>query len=298
MKRILVTGARGFVGRNTLPYLLDRGFEVHGVGREPKPDAIDSRVRWHTCDLLDTSRHEELIRSVRPTHLLHFAWYAVPGKYWTSPQNFYWTQATLSLARRFREGGGERLVAAGTCAEYDWRHELCSEVDTPLNPQSPYTRCKNATRDLLSLYSDQEGMGFAWGRIFFVYGPHEPEQKLVSSVIRFLKNNQPAPCSEGRQVRDFVYVKDAASAFAALADSNVSGPINICSGTGTAVRELVLYIARYFGREDLIQWGAVPTPANDPPRLVGDPSLLQSRLNWVPQYTCEQGLEETIRFYL
>lgn len=298
MKKILVTGARGFVGRHTLPYLLKKGFEVHGVGREPKPDDVDSNVHWHTCDLLDTASHSTLINAIQPTHLLHLAWYAVPGKYWTSPQNFYWTQATLSLARHFQESGGRRLVAAGTCAEYDWSHELCSEGKTPLKPSSPYTICKNAARELLSLYSEQTDVSFAWGRIFFVYGPHEPVSKLVSSVILSLKEGKPAPCSHGEQIRDFIYVEDVASAFSDLADSDFSGPINICSGAGISIKQIVKHIAKNFDKENLIQWGAVPTSENDPARLVGDTQLLQTRLGWTPKYNHEQGLNEMIRLYL
>ncbi|NIW07630.1 MAG: NAD-dependent epimerase/dehydratase family protein [Nitrospinaceae bacterium] len=293
-----MTGARGLVGRHTLPLLLDKGFEVHGVGRQPRPADVDSSVRWHTCNLLDSATHPELIHTVKPTHLLHLAWYAVPGKYWTSEQNVYWTQATLSLARQFGEGGGHRLVAAGTCAEYDWSHELLSENETPLKPMSPYAICKNATRELLSLYCEQHAVSFAWGRIFFVYGPHEPEKKLISSVIRSLKEGKKAACTEGRQIRDFIYVDDAACLFAALVDGDFRGSVNVCSGTGVSIREIVENIARQFNREDLIQWGAIPTPENDPPRLVGDSQTLQSRLSWKPGVDLEEGIKKTIDFYL
>jgi nucleoside-diphosphate-sugar epimerase len=81
MKRVLITGASGFVGRQCVPLLLAAGYEVHAVARTTNPEESDTRVRWHTADLLDESQVAELMAQVKPTHLLHLAWYSVPGKF-------------------------------------------------------------------------------------------------------------------------------------------------------------------------------------------------------------------------
>jgi nucleoside-diphosphate-sugar epimerase len=297
MSKVLVTGASGFVGRHTLPFLLKKGYEVSAVGRGARPDFLDSQISWHTADLLDTTSHAKLFSTTKPTYLLHLAWYAIPGKYWTSHENFYWTQASLSLARHFREVGGQHLVCAGTCAEYDWSNGSCLEDDTPLKSSSPYSICKNTLQELLALYSRQTEMSFSWGRIFFVYGPHEPFSKLVSSVILLLKDGKSVPCSHGKQLRDYIYIKDVAAAFVRLLNTNGSGPVNISSGNPVSIKHVVEFIAKAFGREELIQWGAIPTPENDPPLLVGDNRKLQACLEWGPEYTLEKGLAETIQFY-
>src|SRR5215212_5161524 len=82
MKRVLVTGATGFIGRHVVPELLERRYDVHTVGRTD--EALHDQVTFHLCDLLDGSQIRALMAEVRPTDLLHFAWYAEPGLYWSS----------------------------------------------------------------------------------------------------------------------------------------------------------------------------------------------------------------------
>src|SRR5260370_7046858 len=85
--RVLVTGARGFIGRRCLPRLAALGFETHAVSSAP----IDGGgATWHRCDLLDGAACEALVRRLRPTHLLHLAWIAQPGLFWTIPLNMAW----------------------------------------------------------------------------------------------------------------------------------------------------------------------------------------------------------------
>jgi nucleoside-diphosphate-sugar epimerase len=86
MQRVLVTGATGFIGRHTLPLLLNKGFEVHAVSSKPI-QACNKNIFWHQTDLLNTRQLTDLVTQVSPSHLLHFAWYAEPKKYWNSSNN-------------------------------------------------------------------------------------------------------------------------------------------------------------------------------------------------------------------
>ena len=83
MQRVLVTGATGFIGKHTLPLLVGKGFEVHAISS--KPVQSDNNYIWHQADLLKINELEDLLAQVSPSHLLHFAWYSEPKKYWTSP---------------------------------------------------------------------------------------------------------------------------------------------------------------------------------------------------------------------
>ena len=201
-------------------------------------------VHWHDVDLLDTQKTNELIATIHPTHLLHFAWYAKPGEYWDSTENVRWLEGSLHLLRVFQKAGGARVVMAGTCAEYDWKFGYCSEYVTPLAPSSLYGTCKNAMQHLLKDFSRETNLSSAWGRIFFLYGPHENPNRLVSSVILNLIHNKMAPCSHGNQIRDFLHVKDVASAFVSLLMSNVDGPVNIASGKPIAIKRNYLINCR------------------------------------------------------
>ena len=89
--------------------------------------------------------------SVQPTHLLHLAWFAVPGQFWTSPENLRWVQASLELLSVFESVGGRRLVVAGSCDEYEWSDVDCDEHDTPLRPATLYGTCKHALHLVMAL---------------------------------------------------------------------------------------------------------------------------------------------------
>src|SRR6266404_7111693 len=150
MKKLLLTGASGFIGRHCLSALAPRDYEVHAVSsKERAGDSTFPGVDWHQVNLLDRAQVSRLLEQLRPTHLLHCAWCAVPGGFWTAPENFGWLEASLHLLQTFAASGGQRVVGVGTCAEYDWRGGYCSEQDTPLNPITTYGICKHALQLML-----------------------------------------------------------------------------------------------------------------------------------------------------
>jgi nucleoside-diphosphate-sugar epimerase len=300
MKKVLLTGASGFVGRQCLIALQVKGYEVHAVSKRTVTSLTTeeaAKVCWHQADLLNPQETEDLLNEVRPSHLLHLAWYAEPKKYWTSTENIRWVQGSLALFQSFMKYGGERAVVAGTCAEYDWSGNCCSEVNTALAPATLYGTCKHALQLILSAFAAQEGLSLAWGRIFFLYGPNEDPGRLVASVIQSLLKGQVARCTSGRQVRDFLHVKDVADAFVRLLASQTTGPINIASGGKTTLREVVEEIGRQMGRPDLVQFGALPDSANDPVCLVADITRLREELEWQPRYDLKRGLAHTIEWW-
>lgn len=294
MSRLLVTGATGFIGRHVLPPLISAGHEVHAVTtREDASTGAD--VTWHRADLLEGA---DVVRDVQPEVLVHLAWYVEPGRFWTAPLNVRWVEASLAVLRAFADAGGRRAVIAGTSAEYDWHsaEEHLHEERTPLRPATLYGASKHALHSVAERYGEQAGFELAWGRIFFVYGPGEPDGRLVPSVGRGLLAGEPVPTTRGDQIRDFMHVEDVAAAFAALVDSEVTGAVNVASGDPVAVRQVVDELARAAGRPDLLRPGALPDRAGDPARLVADAARLRDEVGFTPRIGLADGLAGTLEW--
>ncbi|MEM7099865.1 MAG: NAD(P)-dependent oxidoreductase [Pseudomonadota bacterium] len=299
MKKVLVTGASGFIGRQSLTPLVRRGFEVHAVTTQSQLDesltGLD--VTWHQFDLLEAGTPAVMIQQIQPSHLLHFGWYAEPGKYLESAENMRWVAATLAMLQAFKASEGERFVSAGTCFEYDGAYGFCREDLTPKAPTSLYGTCKDATRAILATYADTEALSLAWGRIFFLYGPYEHPNRLVSSIIRSLLSGQSAKSSAGTQIRDFMHVSDVAEGFVHLLESDVRGSVNICSGQATTIADVARTIAKQLKAEGLLELGALPMRANEPPLLIGDVQRLTNEVGFEPRYNLETGIAAAIDWW-
>ncbi|MFC0806074.1 NAD-dependent epimerase/dehydratase family protein [Ensifer sp. P24N7] len=212
---VLITGVSGFLGRHIPRCVLESGASVHTVGRTPWPEKADG-VTFHNIDLLSADAAAfEKISEIGADTLVHVAWCTEPGAYWTSIDNLRWLAASLQLVQAFVQGGGRRIVVAGTCAEYDWSYHTLIERQTPLDPSTLYGQAKAALHKTLASYSEAHNISFAWGHIFFPYGPHEKRSRLLSDLIFSLLNGIPMAVSEGRQIRDFLHVADAAAAIQA-----------------------------------------------------------------------------------
>jgi nucleoside-diphosphate-sugar epimerase len=294
--RVLITGASGFIGRHCLRGLAAAGYEVHATTwRDPAPQI--PHATWHQVDLLRAREAAALIAQVQPSHLLHFAWYAVPGKYPGAPENLAWCSATIELVAAFARAGGRRAVFAGSCFEYDFSYGYCDEALTCARPNTFYGVCKNATREIVAGYSRQFGLSAAWGRIFHLFGPYESEGRLVPSVIRAMLREELARCSDGRQIRDFLHVEDVAEAFVAILSSDVQGSVNIGSGSPVSVRKVIETIAELMAGRERIRLGALAPRPDDPPLLLPNVRRLREEVGWEPRFSLEQGLVETIEWW-
>jgi nucleoside-diphosphate-sugar epimerase len=295
--RVLVTGGGGFIGRACLPLLTAAGYEVHAVTSRADPAPIDG-VLWHRADLLDPAAVDALCDQVRADDLLHLAWVTTPGSYTHTAANLDWVAASLRLVRRFVDHGGRRIVGAGTCFEY--AHVGAAplhETMSPLLPDTLYGTSKVALASVITRFAQEAGVTSAWGRVFFLYGPHEHPNRLVSSVIRALLEGREAPCTVGTQVRDFLHVRDVAAAFVALLRSPTTGSVNIASGGGVTVRDLVLEIGEQIGRPELVILGARSLSAADPPYIVADATRLRDEIGFAPDHDLHSGLADTIAWW-
>lgn len=292
MKRVLLTGSTGFIGRHAVVALKERGFEVHAIGRR-NPDVSD--VTFHIFDLLGRGDIDGVVRSVKPSHLLHLAWSVEIGGQRSSSENLKWVAATLTLLQAFAEAGGHRAVLVGSYAEYGPMASTCDEASTPCEPVSLYGVAKDATRRVAERYARIAGLSMSWARIFTVYGPGEKAGRLVGGAIEALTAGRSFPVTEGKQRRDFIHVHDAAGALAALTDCDVQGPVNIGSGSAIAVRSLLEMLAAITGGAHMIQFGALRLAADESPVVEAGIGRLSLEVGYRPVFGLREGLADTVR---
>lgn len=291
--RVLVTGASGFVGRHALAALSASGADCIAVSRS-RPDAAGD-FEWRQADLLCETGLEALLAETKPDAILHAAWYVEHGRFWAAPENLDWVGATLALARAAVRAGTRRLVGVGTCFEYDWPEQGdCVEHVTPLKATSLYGITKASTRSILEEFLALSGVGFSWARLFLLYGPGEHENRLTASVARALAAGEPARCSSGAGIRDFMDVRDAGAALAALVRSEATGDVNIATGHAISVAGLARLMGELAGRPQLIEIGALPDRPGEPPRIVADVARLTDEVGFRARYTLADGLRDVL----
>lgn len=288
--KVVLTGASGFIGREAIAPLLALGAEIHTVGR----GAVTAEgVMAHACDLPNADV-AALLNAIRPTHLLHFAWYAEPGKFWDTSQNLDWVAASLRLVRAFAASGGRRAVLAGSCAEYDWNHAVLDEATTPLAPATLYGEAKASLYRILAKAASALGISFGWGRIFMPFGPFDRSERLIGHALDAILARRPADFSAGLQERDFQHVEDTAAAFVALLASDVEGAVNIASGRTVAVRALVERAATIGDALPLMRFGKRPLQPGEPPILAAATYRLEREVGYRPRFDLDTGLRDAL----
>lgn len=304
---VLVTGGAGYVGGFAVRALLAAGERVVVLDdlfrghRETVPAGVPLVV----ADLRDAAA----LRSALAPHefgaVLHFAAYAYVGESVRDPR-MYWENNVggtlnllgLCLDRRVREA-----VFSSTCAVYGEPPVPALDENLPRAPVNPYGWTKRVIEQTLEDYAGAFGLRSFRLRYFNAAGAaedgslgedHEPETHLIPLVLRAVTTGEPLrvfgtdwPTPDGTCVRDYVHVEDLATAHVAalrrLRGGHPGGALNLGTGRGTSVREVIDAARRVTGRE--VPWEAAPRRPGDPPYLVAAPGRAAEVLGWTPRWT-------------
>tara|TARA_R110001599_G_C12275696_1_gene662265 strand:- start:1943 stop:2773 length:831 start_codon:yes stop_codon:yes gene_type:complete len=269
---VLLTGATGFVGRQVLRVLFEKGVRVRLVTRAENFNQIKNYGTFekviYTSDLFSENSDWWAEACQGIDVVIHVAWYAEPGKYLQSPFNLDCLVGTLMLSKGAAQAGVRRFIGIGTCFEYDLSGGWLS-VQTSLEPASPYGSAKAAAFIALNHLLPIQAIEFAWCRLFYLYGEGEDKRRLVPYLRSQLIAGEPVELSSGDQIRDFMDVSEAAKMIVDVALGREQGPINICSGLPVTIRQLAEQIADEYKRRDLLRFGVRLNNPLDPPCVVG-----------------------------
>ncbi|MCR6491744.1 GDP-L-fucose synthase [Cellulomonas sp. P24] len=296
--RVLVTGASGVAGRAVVHELKRSGYEAIGV---------DSA----RADLTRKEQAEELLETIHPDYVIHLAGrvHGLMGNIHSQGDAFYDNiQINTNVVEASRKVGVEKIVAMGSTAVYSDSVSLPMREDdlwlgAPHDSERGYAHAKRAMEAQLEAYRDQYGMDFAFVVSTNLYGPGDKFDEahghvlpsLVSKVYRAQTSGEPLEVwGTGNATRDFLYSADAASAIRTILE-HYSGVINLATGVSVTIREAVETLVRVSGYSGTVTWDA-SKPDGQHARSY-DISRLKA-LGWAPEFTLEQGLAETHRWYV
>ena len=298
MKRIVVTGATSMIGSALIEECLRHDVEVYAVVRadSSKKDRLpgDKRVHLVNGSLEDLSMLPDRISEKCDT-FYHIAWGNTGENRNRSSElqsrNITYTLEAVKAAEKL---GCRRFIGAGSQAEYGPKDLERISPDSPVNPTTPYGASKLASGHLASMLCKELGMECIWPRIFSVYGIYEKETTMIASGLRKMLAGIPTEFTPAMQRWDYLYSKDAGRAYYLIGEKGRDGAI-YCVGSGKArpLKDYIMKMAELTGTSDP-GIGARPYPTGAVMNLCADTESLQRDTGFVPEYSFEKGIKETI----
>lgn len=300
-RRVLVTGATGFIGRHVATALLESGAHVLSVSRSAGgPDAPPGETV--VADLAVPGSARELVAEFAPAVTFNLAGYGVdPAERDADVAGRLNTALPAELAAACGEGGdpgwrGQHLVHAGSALEYGSAGGDLREA-TVERPTTLYGTTKaDGTRRLIAI-AEERGIRATVARLFTVYGAGERPGRLLPTLIRGAHGSDPIPLSAGAQRRDFTWVGDAVEGLLRLGalGSAGAGIVNLATGRLTSVREFVGRAAAVLGiAPSRLAFGALPTRGEEMSHDDVAVARLEGLTGWRPSTTIEDGVRRTV----
>ena len=271
-KKVIVTGATGFIGRHLVPLLLEKGYEVIAVARDhnkaKKFDWLD-RVQFITTDLYKSKLN---IPNCSDFKLIHLAWGGLPNY----KSNFHFEinlQKDYEFIKELVSQGVTQVLVTGTCAEYGMQNgSLASSTHT--SPNTSYALAKDCLRRFLELLSNESHYTLQWARLFYMYGEGQNPKSILPQLDSAIDNNMAEfNMSGGEQIRDYLCVEDVAKLILQLFESESQGTFNICSGKPITVKNLVDNRIKQRGAKIKLNLGYYSYPDYEPQAFWGIPDI-------------------------
>ena len=306
--KILVTGGAGYIGSVTAERLLDEGHAVTVFDNLERGhrEALDPRAQFIAGDLRESASIERALLQTRPEAVVHFAAYALVGESMEHPEFYFGNnlRGGINLAEAMLKAGTRRIVFSSTCATYGQPDRSPITEDTPQAPTNPYGESKLMLEKVLAWYRRLHGFQPVFLRYFNACGAsekygedHEPETHLIPNILKVALGQQAAvnlfgndyDTPDGTCLRDYIHIADLASAHCLALVKDFTGAVNLGTGEGYSVRQVVDMARRVTGHP--IPVVQQPRRPGDPARLVAEAAKAERMLGWRPEHS---HLEEII----
>lgn len=309
-RKVLVTGADGFIGSHLCEALLAKGYYVRALAQYNSfnnwgwlEDIAPTPHLEIVCgDVRDANLCREICRGIDTVYHLA-ALIAIPYSYVT-PDSYVDTniKGTLNMLQAVRDAACRRIVVTSTSEVYGTAQYVPIDERHPRQPQSPYSATKIGADAIAKSFYNAFDLPVVIARPFNTYGPRQSARAIIPTIIsQIASGRDEIRLGDLTPTRDFNYVADTAAGFIALGEAEgVEGrEINIATGTEVSMAETFAIISRLMGREvkGICDAGRLRPVKSEVNRLCGDNTLITTLTPWRPQHTFEQGLRQTIEWF-
>lgn len=309
MKKILITGAGGFVAQHLIRHILQQesDSEILGVDVAPVCASESMGIRYRQLDLTGRTELAALLEKFAPDWIIHLAAVSSVSDSWRKPEECFLnnTGIFLNLVEALRLLGlKSRLLSVGSSEEYGPypTEKMPLREEYELHPGNPYAVARVAQEQLSRLYAQNYGLDIVMTRSFNHIGPGQRDTFVVPSFVRQLvelsrkSGDKVLHTGNVEVIRDFLDVRDVADAYCRLLETGKSGEVyNVCSGIGTRLHSVIDKIADLLRIEVEILVDPARLRPSDNPVMIGDNARLRAATGWEPRHTLEATLNEMIR---
>ncbi|WP_291641934.1 NAD(P)-dependent oxidoreductase [Clostridium sp.] len=313
----LVTGGTGFIGSNLIKELLEKNWIVYALVRKNsslgykrlkgvkniKYIYVEELFKHNYKELDEVALDNEDIAKTLPQFdiCFHLAAYGVDYRQQNVNELIDGNiKFTLDVLNFCKDNKTKKVINTGSCFEYGLNEGKKINEEDKLNPHSLYGSAKASSVIMANAYSEKNNIPLVTVRPFGIFGENEGLHKFVPQLMKAVILNENMEMTSGEQVRDYLYIKDLAEAYIAIAltDLPLYEAYNVCSGEEVKIKDLAIKVAE-IANDSLKSFnlGAVPYRKNEVMHFVGDNSKIKKYTKWEPKYNLQQGLKRTYEWY-
>lgn len=299
--KILITGANGFLGSNTIKHLLKLDHEILAFSKNSNNiTELLNNINFIKCDIENYFPYESTIIDFSPDVVINFAWDGGNNYQDVNSFNQFYKNIPLSLSLLEiinKQNNKPKFIGLGSFAEYGIIESKAKE-DQQENPINFYGLAKKQVKQITEIFCNQNDIEYNWVRPCYVYGPGDVSTRLIPSIINKILLNEDTVLNSCETIIDYLYIDDFCLAIIELIQSSApNGVYNICSSNEYILKDILISIQKNIANNTKIIFDKKLDRKFSSKYICGSNKKIKQKTNWILKIKIEEGIKNTINYY-